>query len=133
MKLLVTLLLLPCISFGQLAFDASAGMTSRLGPSIVTNVGLNLNGPTVQATAGMEFGFGANVGAIAGWQFYSIKFYGGYGRFFATNKLLEEGTRNYAIAGITYQYPESKGTIDLRYMGDAIHLTFGISLNGNRK
>ncbi len=57
---------------------------------------------------------------------YDWRFYAGISRFWATNKLLAEGTRNYIMGGIGY-VPGRAG-VDVRYQGDALYFSFFFSL-----
>lgn len=101
------------------------GMTSRLSPTFIADAGIQYGSVFAMATGGHELGMGSNAGAIAGGGANALKLYAGYGRFFASNTKLAEGTRNYVIAGLIWCDPRGRGTWDFRYMGDAFHVSFG--------
>jgi len=128
MKTLI-LILFAASASAQTFTEGHIGATSRLGITGYGNIGYvneNMagNGYLIAATAGYELGFGFNAGGYVGWQWPGISFYGGATYFAATNKKLAEGSRPYPLAGMQFKFDNR--TIDLRYMGDAIHLAFGV-------
>lgn len=132
--LLLLPLLLPLFATAQTFSEFHIGATSRLGITGYGNVGhVNENnagnGYLIAATAGFEHGFGFNAGGYAGWQWPGIAFYGGATYFAATNRKLSEGSRPYPLAGVQLKFDNR--TIDLRYMGDAFHLAFGVRFGSN--
>ena len=119
------------ISNAQYFTDIKAGLSSRLMPTGYVDMGLKSLDFSAAITTGFEAAMGANAGAIVGWQPRAIKLYAGYGFFKATNKNLAEGSRPYPIAGFQWKDPWGRGLLDFRYMGDAFHVGFGVTL-GNQ-
>lgn len=128
-NLLLLFLLLPVFASAQTFSEFHIGATSRLGITGYGNIGhFNENsagnGCLFAATSGYEHGFGFNAGGYAGWQWPGISFYAGATYFAATNKKLAEGSRPYVLAGVQFKWDNL--TFDARYMGDAVHLAFGV-------
>lgn len=114
--------------YSQPIMNIKLGFSTRIMPTGYIDAGIKHFDFQAMATGGFETGMGFNSGLIIGWQPRAVQLYAGYGFFAATNKLLAEGSRPYPIAGFQWHDPYGRGLVDVRYMGDAIHLTFGVHL-----
>lgn len=86
------------------------------------------------ANAVYEHKEGNSVAASLYLQTYEWRAYAGASYFTAISDVLAEGSRPYFMAGISWLPQPSPGRkfsggMDLRYQGDAIYLTFVVSLN----
>ncbi len=128
-----TLLFACFLAFGAAAsaqsfIDIKAGLSTRFMPTGYVDAGIRSFDFSAAITTGFEAAMGANAGAIIGWQPRAVKVYAGYGWFAATNSKLAEGSRAYPIMGFQWKEPWGRGSVDIRYMGDAFHVCFGVTL-----